>query len=161
MVRSCWLILSGALLLIAGCETPEGGSIAGTADDGDGLVVTAAHLDWITDVQWTLERMMVEGRPYPLAGDPPTVQFGGDGRVTGFGSINRFFGLMQIEANGRVRWPGSLGSTRMAGPPALMRQEETFMQAIQTVKQWRIVGIKLYGHDAKNATELVFSVPTP
>ncbi|MBE0537029.1 MAG: META domain-containing protein [Phycisphaerae bacterium] len=161
MVRSCWLILSGVLLSMAGCATPEGGSSAGAGGDGDGLVVTAAHLDWITDVQWTLERMMVQGRPYPLAGDPPTVQFGADGRITGFGSINRFFGLMQIEAKGRVRWPGSLGSTRMAGPPGLMRQEETFMQAIQAVKQWRIAGTRLYGHDAENSTELVFSVPTP
>jgi heat shock protein HslJ len=158
MVRNFWLVLVGVILFMTGCETPRGGA----KTDGEStrvVAVTAEHLDWITDVQWTLERMVVGGRAYSLTGDRPYVQFGSDGRVTGFGSVNRFFGLMQIEAGGRVRWPGALASTKMAGPPPLMRQEDAFMKAIQTVEQWNIEGIRLYGRDAEGLTELGFRAP--
>jgi len=151
-------ILAAVVLLIAGCQTPQPGDVT---DQGDRAVVTPEHLNWITDVQWTLERMVVEGRPFALTGDRPYIRFEPDGRVTGFGSVNRFFGLMQVGPGGVVRWPGGLASTRMAGPQPAMRQEQTFMAAVQAVTQWSIEGIKLYGRDAEGSTQLVFSLPTP
>jgi len=150
------LMLVGAVLLAAGCEvSQEGGG------GQDRVAITAEHISHITDVQWTLERMVIDGKAVALTGDRPHVQFASDGRVTGFSSVNRFFGLMQIDPGGQVRWPGALAATRMAGPPALMRQEEAFMAAIQSVRQWSIEGIRLYGQDAEGSTQLVFSVPAP
>jgi len=58
------------------------------------------------------------------------LQFGADGKVTGHGGCNRFFG--DYELTGEALKIGPLGATRMACPEPAMSFEISFLEAIQT-----------------------------
>jgi heat shock protein HslJ len=110
-------------------------------------------------MQWTLKDMTVDGKEFKLTGEMPFVKLEKDGRITGFASINRFFGSMTIDDKGEVKWPSSLGATRMAGPPALMTQEDAFLKALVQTGSVAIERIYLYMTSADNKTTLTFYVP--
>jgi heat shock protein HslJ len=63
------------------------------------------------------------------------------GSITGFGGINRFFGRYTMTSDGLVM--SNFGSTRMAGPPELMRVERTFLSALENAKKVRTSGRSL------------------
>ena len=92
--------------------------------------------------EWTL--VALQGNAI-VAERPPTLRFDEDGRVNGFGGINRISGSYARETNAspaRLSF-GQLISTRMAGDPTLMRMETTFLNALSSVDGYRIVGDEL------------------
>lgn len=57
------------------------------------------------------------------------LQFGADGKITGHGGCNRFFG--DYDLTGEELKIGPLGATRMACPEPAMSFEISFLEAIQ------------------------------
>lgn len=64
-----------------------------------------------------------------------TISFDADGRVSGSGGCNRYFGPVTIQEN--MITFGVLGSTRRACPPALMDQEQKFFNALAASRSYR------------------------
>lgn len=64
-------------------------------------------------------------------GRAPTLTFGDEGRVTGFGGVNRF-SCDYTSARGSVRF-GQLVSTKMASDPEHMGLERSFLEALTKV----------------------------
>jgi heat shock protein HslJ len=71
----------------------------------------------------------VGGTPVPEGGDPPTLVFDGDGRVSGSGGVNRLAGPYAV-ADG-VLTAGPLMTTRMAGPPEWNDVEVRLLAALE------------------------------
>lgn len=93
---------------------------------------------------WTLESMEANAGnpPLPPPGRTrPTVTFepvdkSGQGKVTGFGGVNRFFGNYSVSGGSLA--VGSLGASRMAGPTELMTMEKIFLGVLQSAREWKI-----------------------
>jgi len=103
--------------------------------------------------------MTIDGQEYELADERPFIKFESDGKLSGFASINRFFGSVQIDNHGAVKWTAPFGSTKMAGPPELMQQEDSFLDALQKTERLSTERIHLYLQNSDGRTELVFYVP--
>ena len=110
-------------------------------------------------MQWILQKMTIDGKEYKLSEKKPFIKFENDGKVSGFASVNRFFGSTKIDNEGRITWTTPLGSTRMAGPPELMDQEKSFINALQTADELIVEKIHLYIQTSDAQTELAFYVP--
>lgn len=80
---------------------------------------------------------------YPQGDVQLVLELGPEGRVSGFAGVNRFNGSytlkQQAEGRGTLSF-GELATTRMAGPPELMQQEERFLAALKTVDGYRAEG---------------------
>jgi putative lipoprotein len=63
------------------------------------------------------------------------VQFKVDGKLTGHGGCNRFFGQYKITANDITIGP--VGATRMACPKPVMDMELAFFAALESAKTYR------------------------
>ncbi|MFD1333738.1 META domain-containing protein, partial [Methylopila musalis] len=59
-----------------------------------------------------------------------------DGAVSGRGGCNGLGGRADIRGE-RIRF-GQIVSTRMACPPAVMRQEQAFFAALGDARAWRV-----------------------
>ncbi len=153
MNRQCWLaIITLSLVCLAGCKTAGNHAAKGEHD------ITSENLSRITDRQWVLRMMIIDGKEHPLTGDRPFVKFSHDSKVSGFASINRFSGSIQWDDQGKIKWPPML-STMMAGPPDLMNQEDTFLKALQSVRGLSLDGMHLRAQGKDEQVELVFYVP--
>jgi len=67
-----------------------------------------------------------------------TLEFAEAGRVGGNAGCNRYFGPVSVEED-TVAF-GNLAATRMMCPPALMDQEERFMQALREARRLELEG---------------------
>jgi putative lipoprotein len=111
-----------AAVLLAALIT-NGGAKAADEPTAPGLAGTT----------WRAETIM--GRPVidPAAS---TITFEADGRVSGRGGCNRYFGTSTI-AGDQLSF-GAMGATKMACAPALMDQETRFFQALGSAARWTI-----------------------
>ena len=105
----------------------------------------------LIDRAWTITT--IDGAPIAAAeGAPaPTLRFAND-TVSGSGGVNRLSGSAKI-GEGRVTI-GPLLSTRMAGPPALMAQEDAIIRALDAVRTWSIVGGDLLLQDVDGVARI-------
>ncbi|WP_395688102.1 META domain-containing protein [Aestuariivirga sp.] len=71
----------------------------------------------------------IAGRPV-IAEAVPTVTFGGDGKISGLASCNRFFGGYSLTGEGLA--VGQLGSTKMLCEPVVMDQEQVVLSLLET-----------------------------
>ena len=124
---------------------------------GGGLI-TSENFDKITQMQWQLEKITNEGVTISLQGERPFVKFEKDGRFSGFTTINRFFGSMEIDAQGNVKLD-KVGATKMAGPEKEMQQEFMFLDAFNKLERLRMEGIYLHAYTKDKKSELKFYVP--
>jgi len=148
----CRLAIIGlGLACLAGCNTAGDETVESTS------VITSENISQIVGVRWTLQKMTLNGNEYDLAGKRPYIEFRNNGQVSGFASINRCSGSMQLDDQGRARW-SPLASTRMAGPPELMQQESIFLEALQRVQRLSLEGIHLHAQSEEDQVELVFRV---
>ncbi len=92
----------------------------------------------IFDRDWVAEE--IDGAP---AHDKakPTLRIGTDGKVSGRGGCNGFFGSAKVDGS-KVEF-GQIGSTQMACEQAVMDQEHKFHQALERAATFRIEGGKL------------------
>ncbi len=146
------LALTMLPLLLVGCA-PSSDSQASKR-----VQIHTGNLNQITGTQWTLKSMREKQQDYPLAAERPFIKFEPDGKISGFASINRYFGSVQVDYEGYLKW-SALGSTRMAGPEHLMKQEDDFLRLLQKTERLSTEGIFLYAYASDRQTELVFYVP--
>ena len=71
----------------------------------------------------------------------PTLRIGADGKVSGRGGCNNFFGSAKVDGN-KIEF-GQMGSTQMACEQPAMDQEHKFHQALSRATAFRIDGGKL------------------
>ncbi|MHC4552595.1 MAG: META domain-containing protein [Planctomycetota bacterium] len=153
MKKTALCVIFIAAVLMIGCETPQKQTVE-TRE-----LITSQNYSKIAGMQWILESMKIDGKVYSLAKQKPFIQFEMDNKVNGFASVNRFFGGVQVDEEGQITWPGPFGTTRMAGPPILMQQEDAFVKALPKTEQMSVAGIRLYAYTKDRSTELVFLVP--
>jgi len=139
------------LACLAGCNTAGDETMESTT------VITSENISRIVGVRWILQKISIDGNEYGVSGDRPYVEFSDGGRISGFTSINRCSGLMQLDDQGRALW-SPFASTKMAGPPELMKQESIFLEALPRVQRLSIEGTHLTGHSEDDQVELVFRV---
>ena len=113
MTKLATLALSTALLL-TGCASSPAPSLP---------------LDTTYQVEWIGERPLVDRSHL-------TVTLGADGRAHGHAGCNRWFSSYQAKGN-QLSF-SQAGATRMMCAPALMEQEQRFLQALGQVKRWEM-----------------------
>ncbi|MFT5468672.1 MAG: heat shock protein HslJ [Verrucomicrobiales bacterium] len=91
----------------------------------------------------------------PDHGDPsPNLTFSEDGKVTGYGGVNRFFGAYEANLeNGKVEI-GALASTKKGGSNRAMKDEKELLQRLQAATGFSINGVEL--RLTKGKTALIF-----
>lgn len=110
-------------------------------------------------VQWQLQSWRIDGAEQALVpGSEIAVSFDPSGKVAGNGSVNRFSGNFRFDQNGRMVWPPSgFAISKMAGPPDMMKQERTFLQALRRMSDFRVEGPQLILESASGKTVLTFA----
>ena len=163
-VARLWIRSTAALLslsLFGACAMQTSPDAQARLVKDEPVAITRARQNEFTERQWVLTRI-VEGEDVLLAPEKPnvTITFFPDGKVAGGAPINRYFGTYQLDDDGRVHWPGpGFGSTRMAGPPELMDQEQLYFRSLR--KATRILktaeGIHLADDDGSLVLVFVLS----
>ncbi len=74
--------------------------------------------------------------------DKRFIQFQGEGKVSGHGGCNRFFGGYETGAEGQLSF-SALGATRMACPGLIMQQEAAFMGLLENTRAMKPDGTRL------------------
>ena len=113
MTKLATLALTTTLLLTGCTSTPESTLPLGTP----------------YQVEWIGEHPLVDRSHL-------TVTLGADGRAYGHAGCNRWFASYQT--TGDQLSFSQAGATRMMCAPALMEQEERFLQALGQVKRWEM-----------------------
>lgn len=112
----------------------------------------------LANVEWTLVELEHDGIAQQLVvAAKPTLRVRLDGAAGGFGSVNKYFGNVAAAPDGSFTWTGPLGSTQMAGPPELMEQETTFLDALQRAARWHVEGSTLVLESADGTVRLKFA----
>jgi hypothetical protein len=94
-----YIIAILGLLIIGGCQESQEKQSALT-------IITSENLETIAGMQWILLQMTVDGKPVKMVGEKPFIQFDvEENRVTGFASLNRFFGSVNIDKAGNGAFP--------------------------------------------------------
>jgi heat shock protein HslJ len=108
--------------------------------------------------EWRLVSLVVAGTPTPIVpGSAVTIRFDDNGMAGGAASLNRYQGGYRLGPDGALVWVGpGFAATRMAGPPDLMRQEATFLEALQAASRLRIEEGRLFLESANGGTRLTF-----
>ena len=88
---------------------------------------------------WTL--VAIDGQPVPQVGKTPTLEILEDGSAAGVSGVNRFRTTIDT-AGGRLSF-GPVALTKMAGPPAAMELESTFMELLGAATGYRFEGDSL------------------
>ena len=91
-----------------------------------------------------------------VKGSSLELTFGKDGRLSGSGGINRYFGAYKADAGKGKLEIGGIGSTKMGGPPELMKQESKYFGQLQSAARFEIVGGRLILKDEKQEHALLF-----
>jgi heat shock protein HslJ len=90
-------------------------------------------------VRLRLTRLIANGSEITIPRDVTIVlAFTGNGRADGFSGINVYQGSVQFPALGQVQFPSMFVTTRMSGPEPVMMLERAYLEALSTVKRWRL-----------------------
>ncbi|WP_338523000.1 META domain-containing protein [Pseudomonas batumici] len=84
-------------------------------------------------LEWIGERPLIDNSHL-------TITLGDDGRAYGNGGCNHWFAPYTLD--GKNLSFGKVGSTRKRCAPALMEQEQRFLQALENVQRWDISPIE-------------------
>ena len=148
MKVSTWMVLLSTTWLAA-CAT--GGSSAP-------MVVTSENVAKLQNRQWGLKSITLDSSEIVMDVDASmTLTFGPNGKVTGYGSVNRFNGTYAFSPDGRLSWPGpGFVTTRKAGPPELMEKERAYLQALPKTDRAIMKGHALLLQNDGESTVLTF-----
>lgn len=97
----------------------------------------------IFDITWLVDEI---GGGAVSGGTHPTFTVSADGRVSGQGPCNRYFGTAEVH-DGTIQI-GEVGSTFMACEPDVMDQEKAFLEALQKAAGFRFRDGKLIFADS-------------
>jgi heat shock protein HslJ len=126
-----------AFPLLMACQT--GGS--------SGQTPATARLDLaqVYGQEWQLQSLKRDGQMVELVdGSSVTLQINADDKVAGRASVNRYFGTLTIGKSGELAWGDNFGTTMMAGPEPLMRQERDFLNSLGQTQKLQIQGDTLW-----------------
>lgn len=154
MIRYFYLVVCLALVL-TGCHGVNNGK---QADLNGSVLITSENFGKITQAQWQLEKVTKQGVNISLTEKRPFIKFEQDGSFSGFTTINRFFGSINIDSQGNLKLD-KVGATKMAGPEQEMLQEFMFLDLFHRIEQLRMEGIYLYGYTIDKQIELKFYLP--
>lgn len=132
--------LLGFLLFLSAC-TPEPG-------DANSPMNSAIEARSPAGVLWQVEDIDGGGI---IDSAHITLQIDDDG-ISGSTGCNRYFGAVAIAGSAFVA--DAIGSTRMACAPALMQQEQRFVQALQAVRRFELSGDFLLLYDDSQVLRL-------
>ena len=120
--RSISLLIIGVLTLVVGASFGMG--CAGTKMSGG----PTSSTDSLVGREWVLNQ--VAGKPVP--GDVRAfIRFAPDGKLTGAGGCNQFFGSYTFDS-GKLTI-GPLGATKMMCPPEIMKVEYPYLATLTGV----------------------------
>ncbi|MET0261998.1 MAG: META domain-containing protein [Rariglobus sp.] len=127
------LALASGVFFAAGCQ-----STPSNADRHSSHTLTA-----YANSSWVLAAWKSDGKKVALPSNPPTLQLGYQGQVSGHAGVNRYFGTVRVN-NDNLVWGDTLASTRMGGDPAQMESEVRFMTDLPkttevTVRSGRLI----------------------
>ncbi|AYC32145.1 META domain-containing protein [Pseudomonas cavernae] len=105
-----------------------GASLLGCAADP-----TALEQETTYQVEWLGERPLIDRSHLTITLDK-------DGRAYGSAGCNHWFASYQLEGE-RLSF-GSAGSTRKMCAPALMEQEQRFLDMLGTIQRWDVSAIE-------------------
>lgn len=91
----------------------------------------------ISGTSWVVRQVGAEAHRPPL----PQLSFGDDGRLSGSTGVNRLMGRYEV-GEGAVTF-GPLATTRMAGPPELMAQEQAVTGVLSGEVAYAVAGDRL------------------
>jgi heat shock protein HslJ len=154
-------------LVLTGCggsgttdETSSGdpssrrsGETAGVMRDGpDSAAARSAE-----SPVWTLASMEVDGEtPSLVSRSEITLSFVEPSGVVGSAGVNRYSGDFTRAEDGRIVWSDAIASTKMAGPPDLMAQEDTFLEALRRTDDMILEKDALVLQSGDGSVRLVF-----
>jgi len=146
LVSRALVLPAVVLAALCGCGSADRGAPA-AADDGassasqaEAAAPTApAGPAELTAGGWRLETL---GAASPVPGTEVSVVFAADGRITGTGGCNRFSGSYETGEGGALSF-SPLAATRMACPPEITSQEDSFFVALGRVTRFDIEGDRL------------------
>ncbi|MFN9993931.1 MAG: META domain-containing protein [Phycisphaerales bacterium] len=142
------ILVCHALMLsvFVGCAGDSSADNTSRAPHSKALIVS------LSDTSWRLiELRDADGTLLSIPERAPTLTFGSDDRVSGFGGVNRYFGSVALEgpdATSSKLDISRIGATRMAGSPELMRIESVFLTILEEADAF----------SGNNAGELTLSV---
>jgi heat shock protein HslJ len=115
----------------------------------------------MADADWTLTGWAgADGAALTTSG--VTLRLGADGRASGRGPVNSYFGNVRIAADGAVAWAGGFGSTRMAGPPERMQLETRYFADLAKTNRAALADGKLVlTGEGKLRLEFARAAPKP
>lgn len=149
-IRTLSLFICLAIAALGGCT--------GSGKDSGPAMITLANLDRLVGREWLLKNVTVDSQRVIMHVDATqTLAFGADGRVTGYGGVNRFGGTYKFSPQGVLSFPGpGLITTRMAGPPEIMDKERAYLKGLAQSTRAIVAkdGLQLQNEDG--ATVLVF-----
>ncbi|QIL90975.1 META domain-containing protein [Microbulbifer harenosus] len=124
----------GLAIVIAGCMN-MGGKDSGPSQTPGSMNSVCGH-------KWELRLLRINGQAVPV--DQPrefTFLCNAGGEAMGKSGLNTYRGTLQITANGGLLWDSaSFASTKMAGPPQLMEQENQYLRALSGTSQAFVKG---------------------
>lgn len=138
LVAPAFVVSAVVLAVLIGCG-PTGRDVPPAVDDE---VSADSHAPAVpgdlTASTWRLEALGAgAAAASPIAGTEVSVTFTADGRISGTGGCNRFFGTYESGEGGSLTF-SPLGATRMACPPEIMSQEDSFFVALGRVTSFAI-----------------------
>jgi heat shock protein HslJ len=113
--------------------------------------------------EWQLVELTTAKGMHPIVESTlPTLKCEPTGRVSGNAGVNRYFGTFVMMNNGAIEWPSAhLGSTMMAGSPALMQQEQTYLNALTKTNHIATVGNILVLSNKDRSISISYSAAKP
>lgn len=121
------LVLFVTLLSMSGCDGAAPGDPESTAATGPGLETS----------EWRLREYLSEaGGVAPVLPHTTIEARFRDGRIDGSAGCNRYFGAYTIGEQDGLTFAPEIGSTQMACPPPIARQEQRYLALLSRVAAW-------------------------
>ena len=143
-------MLCGLLLIITACAGDETRTMDPTQDQQEpaGLIGPV----------WQVEDIDNGGI---IDSSHVTLQLSAEGRVNGYTGCNQYFGSVNMEAGSFQ--VDNTGSTRRACVPAIMQQEQQFLQALHDVRRYEMDGefLRLYDETGVQRLRMIQSREDP
>lgn len=109
--------------------------------------------------EWRLVKWTVNGSEKSVVPESRvTIAFDPSGKLSGNATVNRYSGSYRFDADGHLKWPhAGFAVTRMAGPPALMAQERSFLESLRRTSLYRTDGQQLILESTNASVILTFT----
>lgn len=148
------------LKLLASCVSYEvdGDTLTLVTDEGQTLLYVTAKEVVLPGTSWkvTSYNNGKDAVTTLVEGSVLTLEFGEDGTASGDAGVNAYNGPYTVD--GSAIAIGPLATTKMAGEPGLMEQEQAFIKALESSTQWKVIRGTLELRDA-DGSAMVFADP--